>query len=263
MGRTIVAVNTAPTSENRMHGEAATDYGFRGGLVPGVDVLGYVVDAALDRWGAAWLEHGRLAGRLVQPVYDGESVEVVATVDDDATVARVQGPDGDVRADVRLSSLDADASGIDVDFDDLAVAVLPEPDDRLDATAERLTPGTTLGTQYAHFRADRATGYLAEISEADPVFADRGVAHPGWLLRFSNWALSQTVQLGPWIHVASDLQLVGAVHDGDQLEVRARVTDRFEKKGHELVVLQVGYLVDGSPVARCEHTAIWRPRREG
>ena len=39
MGRELVAVNTAPDSENEMHGAAAQRYGFSSGLVPGVDVL--------------------------------------------------------------------------------------------------------------------------------------------------------------------------------------------------------------------------------
>ena len=42
--------------------------------------------------------------------------------------------------------------------------------------------------------------------------------------------------------------------------MRARVTDRFERKGHEFVDLRVLYLVDGAPVALCDHRAIWQPR---
>ena len=45
--RELVAVNTAPDSENRMHGDEAARYGFSSGLVPGVDVLGYL---ALPGW---------------------------------------------------------------------------------------------------------------------------------------------------------------------------------------------------------------------
>ena len=92
------------------------------------------------------------------------------------------------------------------------------------------------------------------------MFTDPGVAHPGWLLRFANWVLADTVRLGPWIHVSSDLRLAAPVADGDVLEVRAVVTDAFERKGHEFVDLEALYLVEGRPVAVCEHRAIWRPR---
>ncbi|MEI2790495.1 MAG: hotdog fold domain-containing protein [Steroidobacteraceae bacterium] len=112
----------------------------------------------------------------------------------------------------------------------------------------------------AGYHADRSGSYLDEISEADPVFRVEGVAHPGWLLRFANWALSGSVRLGPWIHVSSTLWLLAPVHDGDQLEVRARVTDRFERSGHEFVDLEAVHLVAGRPVALVDHRAIWQPR---
>ena len=35
MTRTLMAINTAPDSENRMHGDEARRYGFSSGLVPG------------------------------------------------------------------------------------------------------------------------------------------------------------------------------------------------------------------------------------
>ena len=148
-----------------------------------------------------------------------------------------------------------------VEADPLAIVPLPESDERPPASRERLAPGSELGTHWAGFHAAKATSYLEEISETNPAFTVDHVAHPGWLLRFSNWALSETVRLGPWIHVASDLRLLAPVGDGDQLEVRARVTDCFERKGHELVDLTAVYLVDEHLVATCAHRAIWQPRR--
>lgn len=263
MAHHLIAVNTAPESENRMHGDEARRYGFRGGLVPGVDVLAYVVPEALDRWGDGWLGGGRLSGRLLLPVYDGEAIDVTTVVTDEGMTATVVGPDGGIRAEAQLSSLvDAQRAVAlnDTDLDAFAIMALPEPDDRPAASPDRLEPGTVLGTQYAGFHADRATGYLAEISETHAAFHQHRRAHPGWLLRFANWALSSTVRLGPWIHVSSDLQVFEPVTDGDQLEVRARVTDRFARRGHELVELTAVYLVEGGMVARCDHRAIWQPR---
>ena len=101
-----------------------------------------------------------------------------------------------------------------------------------------------LATQWAGFHAARASGYLDELSETHRAFRVEGYAHPGWLLRFANWALSASVRLGPWIHVSSDATFLVPVRDGDELEVRAVVTDRFETKGHEFVNLRALYLVD-------------------
>lgn len=262
--RSLIAVNTAPDSENRMHGDEAARYGFASGLVPGVDVLAYLAHAGVERWGADWLEGGRLDGRLAAPVYDREEVVVEATEADGAIDATVAGGDGDVRATARLTLLDD--AGIDAVGERLVltapeIGILPEPDERPPAERDLLQPGTVLGTQWATFHADKAPRYLDEISEDHPVFRVDGLAHPGWLLRFANWALSSTVRLGPWIHVASVAWFLRSVRDGDTIEVRAIVTDRFERKGHEFVDLAVHERVDDRIVAFVDHRAIWRPRR--
>lgn len=271
--RDLVAVNTAADSENTMHGDEARRYGFSSGLVPGVDVLGYLAHEGVARWGTDWLTGGRLTGRLESPVYDGETVTVVGVETDSGLDAEVHGPDGDVRARGSLSLLRAEDGELQEDGDPnratvmgraapsrFAAVELPAADDRPPASSDLLVPGTALGTQRARFHGDRAPSYLDELSEEHPAFRIDGVAHPGWLLRFANWALSRTVRLGPWIHVSSDLFLLAPVHDGDELEVRAAVTDRFERRGHELVDLDVLYLVDGTPVAFVDHRAIWQPR---
>jgi hypothetical protein len=266
MRRELVAVNTAPDSENEMHGEAARRYGFSSGLVPGVDVLAYLAHEGVEAWGPAWLEGGRLTGRLHLPVYDREPVRVEAAMTADGVDARVvgAGADGTLRARATLGLLDADSTRVEVaarvERADFAIGVAPEPDERPAAARVLLEPGTVLATQWATFHADRARRYLDEISEPHPAFRTQGLAHPGWLLRFANWALSTTVRLGPWIHVSSDVWLLSTVADGDALEVRAVVTDRFERKGHEFVDLAALYLVADRPVALVDHRAIWQPR---
>jgi SAM-dependent methyltransferase len=155
MARSLIAVNTAPDSENRMHGDEASRYGFAGGLVPGVDVLGYLAHEAVAQWGADWLASGRLAGRLDAPVYDGEAIEVTTEHTPTGLEAWVLGPDASVRARAALSLLapaDDPAVLAAADPGDFAVAVPPAPEERPPATAERLAPGTVLATQRARFR---------------------------------------------------------------------------------------------------------------
>ncbi|HEX7444513.1 MAG TPA: hypothetical protein VF320_11535, partial [Acidimicrobiales bacterium] len=181
MGRLVVAVNTAPGSENRMHGDEARRYGFASGLVPGVDVLGYLAHEGVARWGSAWLGGGRLQGRLDAPVYDGERVEVDVVEGAGQLDARVVGPDGVARARATLSMIPSAAAAAGSSSDPaattraellalavkarFAVASLPEPAARPPASRELLEPGTVLGTQRARFHADRAAAYLDEISE--------------------------------------------------------------------------------------------------
>ena len=80
----IAAFNTAHDSENKIHDNAtARCFGFTGGLVPGVDVYGYMSHMAVVHWGREWLEHGTAECRFIKPVYDGEIVTVTAAATGD------------------------------------------------------------------------------------------------------------------------------------------------------------------------------------
>src|ERR1043166_2145159 len=73
----LQAYNTAKQSENKMHDDTvARRFGFSGGLVPGVDVMAYMMHLPVARWGRAFLQRGLIEARFIKPVYDGETTEV-------------------------------------------------------------------------------------------------------------------------------------------------------------------------------------------
>src|SRR5438128_12021153 len=75
----VRAFNTAKQSENKMHDDAvAQRFGFSGGLVPGVDVMAYMMHLPVAQWGRVFLERGLIEARFVKPVYDGEIVNIAA-----------------------------------------------------------------------------------------------------------------------------------------------------------------------------------------
>ena len=246
----VVAFNTATQSTNRMHDDSvAASYGFRGGLVPGVDVWAYLTRPCVDRWGTDFLERGAMDVRFVLPVYDGEAV--VARLDDDGTLT-CTGPDGTVRASGTAALADpADPKAI-------GTALVPDPVPP--AAPELLAPGTVLGTLVFHHRAEPARQYLADVRETSPRYEDGEVCHPGFLARQANYVLSSSVRLGPWIHVSTRAQHRGVVRAGELIEVRGAVIDEREHKGHRFVDLDVEITADGRPVWSAFHTAIWKPR---
>lgn len=136
----------------------------------------------------------------------------------------------------------------------------PDPADRPPAGPDTLAAGTPLGLAPHRFSSAAAEEYLHDVRETLPLYADAGVAHPGWLLRDANAVLSRSVRLGPWIHVESDAWHLGLVHDGDLVSCRAIVAREWERKGHRFVELDVLHLADDRPVARVTHTAIHTPR---
>jgi hypothetical protein len=221
--------------------------------VPGVDVYAYLTHLPVRAWGRAWLEQGSMAARFVTPVYDGRRVAVSGTWDgDELEVAATD--EGTTCATGR-----AGRHPVVPDREEPPRAELP--DDPPPAGPDTLRPGTVLGTITDVFHAAEHGEYLAAVRETLPLYAADGIAHPGWVLRFANTALSRNVVLGPWIHVSSDLALLGVVGDGATVEARARVLDEFERKGHRFVTLDVAITADGRPVQRITHTAIHTPRR--
>src|SRR5256714_12496097 len=73
----VQAYNTAKLSENKMHDDTvAKRFGFSGGLVPGVDVMAYMMHLPVAKWGRAFLERGLIEARFVKPLYDGEIADV-------------------------------------------------------------------------------------------------------------------------------------------------------------------------------------------
>src|SRR5690349_18272758 len=79
----VTAFNTAHDSENKIHDDTvARRFGFGGGLVPGVDVYGYMTHLPVMRWGRAWLERGTAECRFFKPVYDGDVATVTGSLRD-------------------------------------------------------------------------------------------------------------------------------------------------------------------------------------
>lgn len=252
----VTAYNTATASQNKIHDDVvARSLGFRGGLVPGVDVYAYLCHFPAARWGRAWLEHGTMRARFELPVYDGDIVDITGSLAADGALDLALIDPSGARCAVACATLP-----------DVAPAP-PDPTQWPSLTPPEEPPmaspaslANAFGRLEATFVADRAHEYLDDVRETLPLFREEGVGHPGWLLHFANWVLTANVRLGPWIHVASKVQFFRAVLGGDRVETRALVTGVYDRRGHQFVDLDVLQLVTDHPVARTAHTAIYRPR---
>ena len=139
----------------------------------------------------------------------------------------------------------AQASRRPIEIDRPLPEAAPLPAERPAASPASLHAGTVLGSITEVFNAALATSYLADVRESLPLFG--AVAHPGWLLRLANAVLARNVVLGPWIHVSSDVSLLGVVQDGERVTARAVVIDEFERRGHRFVTLDVALDSDDRP----------------
>jgi acyl dehydratase len=230
----VRAVNTAPDSENKMHDDGvAARYGFRGGLVPGVTVYGYMM-APIVEHAPEWLEHGSMSVRFLEPFYDGEAVIVRAEAADDGAIhVAAEREDGSVCAKgiAKITAADATEPGWYLEHALPRERPVPELDN--------LISGTPLGS-------------VAEKIDT---------AEPNRLLLFSNHILMRNFKLGPWIHAASEVTNWSAAQPGDEISARGVIHDRFDKKGHEFVVVDVMLIANTTRLVQTvRHTAIYRPR---
>ena len=235
----------------------ARRFGFSGGLVPGVDVFAYMMHVPVARWGRDFLSRGLVDARFIKPVYDGETADVDATEHNGLLTIEV------------CSRTELCATGT-ASLPPAAPAVSLADYVEVSAVAERkpvssaiFEVGNWLGTTPRRWAGQDATGYLADIREADPIFAREGLGHPGLIQRVMNRVLVDNTNLGPWIHVCSRMQLLSAARTGDEIAARAKVSANYETKGHRFVEFDALVVAIGTtPLAHCQHTAIYQPREQ-
>jgi hypothetical protein len=240
MGFSVRAVNTAWDSENKIHSnDVAAQYGFSGGLVPGVTVYGYMAAAVVEHCGPEWLERGAMDVRFLKPVYEGDIVEVEIAAE----------PDDRMR--VRAGEWATGLAWIG--------RHVPEYKDEGSRTVERRSPSAESLARGTHLGSLRrlASSEARMSAPLEPVVAAR--VHPAALLALANRIFVENYELGPWIHVASEVRKFRGADPDETVDVRARVVDLYERKGHEFVELDV-FISGGTPIEQVRHTAIWRPR---
>ena len=254
----VQAYNTSKQSENKIHDDAvARRYGFSGGLVPGVDVMAYMMHLPVAKWGRAFLERGLVEARFVKPVYDGEIAE--ATADESNDMLSIQVHSHGQLCATGNASLPVSAPDVSLgDYKEVAAVAERKP-----VSAASYELDKWLGTAPRDWAGEAARGYLADIRETDPIYAKEGLGHPGLLQRVMNKALVDNAILGPWIHVGSRMQLLSAAKTGDVMTARAKVIGNYDKKGHRFVELDALVVANGkTPLAHCHHIAIYQPREQ-
>lgn len=225
------AHNTALDSENKIHDDSvAAAYGFRGGLVPGVTVYGYMVPAIIEALGHGWIAHGSANVRFHLPCYEGENM-VARCTESEITAER---EDGSVYA-----------SGTVGQQADLAPASfpahpLPDGENRPLASSETITTGLALGT---------VREILDVLDEA---------AIPERLLRMANEILVRNFRMSPWIHAGSYVSHHQQAIPGQEITVTGVIEECFERKGRKFAVAGLAMSTNHQPVASVRHTFIYK-----
>lgn len=259
---TLIAFNNAVNSENRIHADdIARDYGFKGGLVPGVTVYAYMTHPVVEVLGAPWLERGMADVRFLAPCYDGEEVTAAAIENDEGGFAISLNREGQVLA--RGNALIPSDESLEFQLE--SYPFTPLPASRIPAETGELRMAAAagdLGSLEFDLDESKLTSYLKSVRETHPIYLDRQIAHPGLLLSAVNFQLGANVALGPWIHAGSTVRHFGLAKVGDHVSVRGRILEVYERRGHEFLEMDVVIVTNGEQiVAKVEHTAIYKIRK--
>lgn len=248
----VTAKNYSEASENRIHSDdVARRYGFRGALVPGVAVYGYLTHPLVERFGERWLSDAASEVRFLKPAYDGERLEISLDDETHDLTARCVNPAGELLAvlSTRLSDLPPVA--------DQAIFDGPtKPSERVPMDWDSVVPGQVFATWHWQVTEDANDAFRHQV--ADDLEIYRFAAHPHGLLQVANRALVREYVMPAWIHVGSEIHARAMPRVGDTLAVRAAVADKWERKGHQFVKLYLAYLRDSEITTEVVHTAIFR-----
>jgi acyl dehydratase len=248
-----------------MHDDSvARALNFKSALVPGVTVFGFMTHALIDRFGDDWLDRGCMQVRFRQPVYADDVVSIrhrSAGSEINSTIISVEACN-DAGA-VCATGTGALGNHVVVTPTLQTGAIAPHrelPRPAWPAVRERFAAERVLGSIRVCCDAAQAAGFVTALQDDHAIYRN-GITHPAWLLRQANIIVDRNFDLGPWIHVSSELQNFARVRHGDSVELRAQVVSLYERKGHEYAELDVVLLLDGDPerqAMRVLHRAIYR-----
>lgn len=252
--------NASTQSENRMHSDdVARQFGFKGGLVPGVTVFSHMTHPMVTRYGEDWLARGTAEVSFAKPAYEGERLSIhIADAAERTHLLTCLNDDGIELA--RMSAaLPAAARPADARGD---IAPVPQLDERPLVTWDLMEIGMPFpALHWAPTLADNIQ-WCDDNRDDLPLYRAGATPplHPGFILRQGNFVLRKRFVLPAWIHTESHIRFLDVAHVGGHYEVRAIPEEKWTRKGHEFARLFVAIRRDGRTVTEITHSMIFRPR---
>lgn len=232
---TGIAFNQDPESPNEIHGDAlAQQYGFEGGLVPGVTISAYLTHPAVEAWGMDFLARGFAHVRVVSPLYDGEdfAVDIGEQTASGYTASLVR-PGGTVSAHAQVSLTADPPAPPRRRGDAIAARDYAAPPASRDQF-ERLRDQGCLAYRF-RWHSDHLMGtYLRERHDMpDLLRGDQAYANMSFILGTSNWTADGNAHMNPWVHLETTSQNHAPIPAGTVIVAEMAITDLFAKRGHE------------------------------
>ena len=252
MSYLVQAENFAESSENRIHSdEIAQRLGFRGALVPGVTVYGYLVHPLVAAFGNDWLAHSVADVRLLKPTYDGEQVRVEIEETDEGHTVRSYDPLGTLTAVLTSAAPQLLPNPLDEAIFDGPI----KSSERVEIAWDNVVENQVFAPKELTFTVDDNARYTEQAKDASEIY--REAIHPHYLLALANTSLVNEYVMPTWIHVGSETIHRKILNVGDTITIRAVTLEKWRKKGHEFVRIWVTFWRNGELTTDITHTAIF------
>jgi len=235
------AFNTAPNSENQIHGEdMAKEFGFKGGLVPGVTVSAYLLHPIIEKWGLDWLEKGWAKCKITSPLYDKENFSVhLNEISDNKILSNLKNSNQVVTANAEASLLEDIPDAPKIRNDKIAIKNFQGPRASKNVWMKLKKDGC-MAFEYFWGGKDPLI-YLRDQNNLPDLLnpSKKGLSNLSFLLGCSNWALASSAYMNPWIHLQTTSQNYQALSLNSSVIAEIQVNEVYEKKGHEFVDVDV------------------------
>ena len=257
------AINNVPESLNRIHtDEGAREYGYAGGLVPGIAMFSYACETIRKVGGDQWVDSGFTQMRYSAPVYDGGTIEVTAES------VGAPGSNGEHSGIFRVTDHHAHlcGSGRFVDRDINAYPgsrehspVQPKWPDVKPLIGTTLLATERLGSVSLTPDVSEMVAYMEELGLDPSYYVDRGTYQLGFLARMYVLLIQANFErVGPGIHAGTDIQVIRPIRFGESITVRGRVDRIFRRKGQGFWAFELEWVdEDDSPCLWATHTAVY------
>jgi hypothetical protein len=255
-----------PQHAGSIHDDSsARVYGYRGALVPGLMLYGYMANLVAESWGLDWVERGIMHSRSRRPVYEGDPIVIVAAPVQQNGAGRsvemeVRDPAGNI-----IATGSASLPNVKPPLPDLAdFPVLPIEKPLRPIAAGEFRAGDRFGCEREEISPDLHRESLSDFRQTWPVYAERGIVHPSKFAQVATHnALASYKLATPSIYVAATTQHLNLARVGDRLTSSGFITGVYERKGNHYAEQQHLIIAnDTTPVAMVQRISIYSARKE-
>jgi len=252
MAYQVTAQNHAEASENKIHeNTVAARYGFTGALVPGVAVYGYLTHEVVERFGEAWLSQSTSEVRFLKPAYQGDKLTIIMKEQNEELLVECHNQNGVLLAVLKTKTGPPTDSGFSFDQPPF------QSEERTDLCWDNLQLDNSFTPFTWQLSPSENLRYVNQVSDTLDIYS-QGYLHPHLILSQANTVLTRKFIMPAWIHVGSCIRVYEAIKQNDTVMVCAKPNKKWQTKGHDFVLLDLAYIVNGKTLVEIEHTAIFK-----